>query len=343
MNKPRIILSLCLLSLLILSPLVFANQESPMKKDKQVAQPAAKQEPIPKESLSLPPQLKNEHEEINKSVDNISNSLSAVSLNVTLLSAILTALGIIIALLAIFIGILGALGFFEIRRWNRIRKRFEEDAQRIRKFLESLEKEKEEKQKAIPGTIREDPSNELKQQVEELRRKIDTLQVMGFTLTFNDYMSKFLDFYYKGLFNDAIESLEKAIELKPDDPEAWHNKGCVLGKLGKYKEELKAYDKAIELKPDYPEAWNNKGVALAERGKHDEALGAFEKAIELKPDFPTAWYNKATAYSLKKKKTEAIEFLTKAIKLDSKYKEEAKKDDDFKWLWGDPDFKAIVE
>jgi tetratricopeptide (TPR) repeat protein len=309
MKKTRIILSLCLLSLLILAPLVLTSQELPAIKDKQIAQPATKQEPIPKESLSLPPKQKNEHEKNNKSVDNISNSLSTDSMNVTLLSAILTALGIILTLFTIAIGIVGTLGFFEIRKWREIRKRVEEDSQRIKDIREGLEKDKEEKQKAIPVTIKEDPSNELKLQVEELRRKIDILQVMGSKLTFDDYMSKFTDFYYKGIFDDAIESLEKAIELKPDDVNAWNNKGIVLDKTG----------------------------------KHEEAIQAYDKAIELRPYYPNAWYNKACIYSLKKRKTEALEFLAKAIKLDPKYKDEAKTNDAFKWLWDDPDFKAIVE
>jgi len=233
MKKPRIILSLCLLSLLIFSPLVYSGQEPPANKNKQVAQPATKQEPILQESPSFPPQAKNEHEGKNKSVDNISNSLSVVSINVTLLSAILTALGIILSILTIAIGVVGALGYFQIRKWKKTGKRFEEELQRIKDVREGLEKEKDEKQMAIPSTIKEAPSNELKLQVEELRRKIDILQVMGSKLTFDDYMSKFTDFYYKGLFKDAIESLEKAIELKPDDLNAWNNKGIVLGEQGK--------------------------------------------------------------------------------------------------------------
>ena len=146
-----------------------------------------------------------------------------------------------------------------------------------------------------------------------------------------------------GKYEEALRAFDKAIELKRDDPPAWNNKGIALGELGKYEEALRAYDKGIELKPDYPPAWYNKGIALGKLGKHEEALRAYDKAIELKPDDPPAWYNKACGYSLKKNKTEALEFLTKAIKLDSKFKENAKKDDDFKWLWGDPDFKAIVE
>jgi len=184
--------------------------------------------------------------------------------------------------------------------------------------------------------------------------------------------------FYSGNYQKSLEYYEKAIELKPDLAEAWYNKGAALGNLGRHGEALKAFDKAIELKPDYAEAWDNKGVALsklgrqeegalaahekaialkpddaeawtnkgaalANLGRYDEALKACDKAIELKPDYANAWYNKACAYSLMKDKSKALENLAKAISLDSKYKEKSKKDEDFKDLWGDPDFLKLVE
>ncbi len=79
-----------------------------------------------------------------------------------------------------------------------------------------------------------------------------------------------------------------------------------------------------------------KGIALSKFGKHDEA-------IKLKPDYASAWFNKACAYSLKGDKENTVENLRKAIALDPKYKEDAKKDEDFKNLWGDEDFKKMVE
>ena len=42
-------------------------------------------------------------------------------------------------------------------------------------------------------------------------------------------------------------------------------------------------------------------------------------------------------------KGESLESLQKAIELDPKHKEGAKKDDDFKGLWDDEDFRKIVE
>lgn len=141
---------------------------------------------------------------------------------------------------------------------------------------------------------------------------------------------------------EALKAYDKAIEIKPDYAKAWNNKGVTLGILGRPEEELKAYDKAIEIKPDYADAWCNKGVALGKLGRYPEALKAYEKTIELKPDYAATWYNIACAYSLKGEKENALKSLSKAIKLDAKYKEDAKKDKDFKSLWNDEDFKKII-
>ena len=69
-----------------------------------------------------------------------------------------------------------------------------------------------------------------------------------------------------------------------------------LKKLGRYEEALQAIDKALELKPDYSYAWNNKGIALRNLGRHEEALQAYDKALKLKPDYFDAWYNKCVAF-----------------------------------------------
>jgi len=54
-------------------------------------------------------------------------------------------------------------------------------------------------------------------------------------------------------------------------------------------EALDAYNKAIELKPDDAEAWLSKAIALDELGRHLEAIEAFLKAIELNPDYAEVW------------------------------------------------------
>jgi len=146
-----------------------------------------------------------------------------------------------------------------------------------------------------------------------------------------------------GRYEEAIEKYKKAIEFKPDFAEAYVNWGVTLGKLGRQEEAIEKYKKAIELKPDYAEAYLNWGVALGKLGKHEEEMEKYEKARELKPDEATAWFNIACVYALQNKKKEALESLKRAIELDPKYKEIAKKDEYFKSLWQDGDFKKLVE
>ena len=123
---------------------------------------------------------------------------------------------------------------------------------------------------------------------------------------------------------------------------SWNNQGIDLANSGKYNEAIKAFDKAIEIKPHDSKFWNNKGYALSKQNKYYEALKAYEKAIEINPQYSKAWYNRACIYSLINNKNLSILNLKKAIELGSSNKEKARKDDDFKGLWADEQFKALL-
>jgi len=69
----------------------------------------------------------------------------------------------------------------------------------------------------------------------------------------------------------------------------------------------------------------------------------YRKIIEAKSDYASSWYNMVCFYSLLCKKEEAIKNLKRAIELDSSFKEKATKENDFKNLWEDEDFKKLVE
>ncbi|MEG3978334.1 tetratricopeptide repeat protein, partial [Microcoleus sp. herbarium8] len=43
---------------------------------------------------------------------------------------------------------------------------------------------------------------------------------------------------------------DKALEFKPDDYEAWYNRGIALHNLGRFKDAIASYDKALKIKPD---------------------------------------------------------------------------------------------
>ncbi len=49
---------------------------------------------------------------------------------------------------------------------------------------------------------------------------------------------------------------------------------ALLSGQGKYDEAIKTFDKAIELNPEDADAWYNKGLVLYHQGKYDEAIEA---------------------------------------------------------------------
>ncbi len=89
-----------------------------------------------------------------------------------------------------------------------------------------------------------------------------------------------------GKFAKAEEHYKKALELKPDYPEASYNLGCLYMKppMLKLEDAIKEFDKAISLNDDYAKAYNNRGYVEANLGKFDSAVKDIEKAIALEPD-----------------------------------------------------------
>jgi tetratricopeptide (TPR) repeat protein len=89
----------------------------------------------------------------------------------------------------------------------------------------------------------------------------------------------------------AIESYNKAVELKPDDPATHNNFALALGKAKKYPEMQAELKKAAELDPpNGGKYYYNLGAMLVNAGQGEAAGEAFKKAIELTPTYADAYY-----------------------------------------------------
>ena len=62
------------------------------------------------------------------------------------------------------------------------------------------------------------------------------------------------------------------------------NRGIALKHLERFDQALDSYDSALALKPDYAEVYCNRGNILIDLKRFDEALDSYEHAIVLKPD-----------------------------------------------------------
>jgi tetratricopeptide (TPR) repeat protein len=84
-------------------------------------------------------------------------------------------------------------------------------------------------------------------------------------------------------FTEAVENFRRAVDLRPDYPEAWNEMGFSLRQSGRYPEALTAYDRALKLRPNFPEALEYLGEAYMKMGRPEEARKILERLRALDP------------------------------------------------------------
>lgn len=88
-----------------------------------------------------------------------------------------------------------------------------------------------------------------------------------------------------GRHAEAVEKLELASALEPDNA-AWHNDlGNVFFAVGEFEAASGAYGAALDITPDDHTVWNNLGAAQMQQGRNEEAIAAFQRAVEIAPEF----------------------------------------------------------
>ena len=145
-----------------------------------------------------------------------------------------------------------------------------------------------------------------------------------------------------GHFDEALVNAEKLTTVQPDDAINWLLKGQILESMNNNGQALNAYEKATSLDSTNADAWQNKAGLLAKTNKLDEAIYSYTRAIQLAPGVAVFIYNRGCAYCLKGDKANALADLGKAISLNPQLKSNAVKDEDFKSLWEDEDFKKLT-
>ncbi|MFO1322740.1 MAG: tetratricopeptide repeat protein [Burkholderiales bacterium] len=104
--------------------------------------------------------------------------------------------------------------------------------------------------------------------------------------------------YQRRRLSEAMQWLDRAVALDPNEPEYHNNRGLALTALMRDTEAVAAHRRALALAPDNVPAWNNLGLALQASGDVTGAVAAYRRGLAVAPDHPQLHWNLALALLL---------------------------------------------
>ena len=150
---------------------------------------------------------------------------------------------------------------------------------------------------------------------------IALIAVLSFPTGASEYLelvNKGNTFAGVGRYQEALNAFDNAIEIDPNNSEAWVGKGEALRIIGRNQESIDAFNKAIEIDPNNAFAWRSKGIVLTALGRNQEAITAIDRAMELDPNYLDALQFKGYALKGLGKQQEAAAVFQRIIELSEK-------------------------
>jgi tetratricopeptide (TPR) repeat protein len=124
-------------------------------------------------------------------------------------------------------------------------------------------------------------------------------------------------------FDEAIEQINKGLQLSPNDTEAKINLGVALYRSGRVDDSIAHYKALLGSKSkdleDIASIHYNLAVAYSHQGNFDEAIENYNKAIEKKKNYSEAYNNLGLIYEAKKDTIKAKECFLEAVKRKNNY------------------------
>jgi tetratricopeptide (TPR) repeat protein len=92
-----------------------------------------------------------------------------------------------------------------------------------------------------------------------------------------------------GLHAQALQHLERALQLDAAQPAIHFNRGHVLMQMGDAAAALESFRRAGDLAPERPDPVCNQAAALNQLGRHDEALALMQGVVQRYPELAAGW------------------------------------------------------
>jgi len=119
-------------------------------------------------------------------------------------------------------------------------------------------------------------------------------------------------FYNLGQYAEAERFYLRALELQPDNWQAWHNLGLTYQKMEDWEQAIRSFKKCLDIEPGRTNSLNRLGSSYRSAGRNGEAIESFRRALEIDPGFFFAAFNLGQTYFSIGDRENALKYLQKA-------------------------------
>ena len=132
------------------------------------------------------------------------------------------------------------------------------------------------------------------------------------------YSSRASNRFMQRDLNGAINELSQAINLNPNNPMHYLNRGYVKHVLMDYKGAMEDYNSALKVNPNFAQAYNNRGVLKVAMNDTKGAFEDYEKALSLNAKYADVYYNRGNLRYMTNDNEGALKDYDLAIKYNPK-------------------------
>lgn len=133
----------------------------------------------------------------------------------------------------------------------------------------------------------------------------------------NVFKNQGIEKVIRGDHQGAVEDLSRAIQLNPNDAEAYYKRGNINYDQGNFEAAIEDYTTAVRLNENMPDVFFNRGLAYSEVQDYPSAIDDYNQTIRLNSNDSEAYYKRGKAYFEIKDYRKAIEDYTEAIRRNS--------------------------
>ncbi len=117
-----------------------------------------------------------------------------------------------------------------------------------------------------------------------------------------------------GDLTGALETIKQAFKIAPEKADICYNIANLYKESGNHTKAESFYKKAINGKPPLPLAYNNLGTMYEADGSLDKAISIYKEGLSVDPNHPTLHYNLGIVLTKKGRMEEALAEFRKAVR-----------------------------